>query len=141
MADIENLKNNKAFKQVIAWIFLLVLVWIVGTWFLNAIGTGEQTKPSEKLNVESEEQSKQPEKQSSSSAPAGRYIGEIQILQQGVNLRSEPKKGDNVIKTLNNNSVWPVISKTDDWYEVMVDGEKGYVTTSTRYVKVVSMSQ
>lgn len=124
-------------KQIIAWLALLIIVWAFGGMFLNAVRKPSEEKPSDKLKPKTEEQQAQTQNDKNNQKKES-YIGKLQILTDGLNFRSEPRISNaNIIKTLKKDEVLPIISSTDDWYEVMSGDQKGYVTNSARYVKVL----
>lgn len=125
-------------KQIAAWLTLLVIVWIFGSMLLNAASKSSEEKPSDELKPKAEQQQAQPQ----SSQNKEKYVGELKILESGLNFRSAPKQlSSNVIKTLKKDEVLPIISSMDGWYEVMSGNQKGFVTSSTRYVKVLKMNK
>lgn len=129
-------KKNILGKKLLAWSILLVIVWFFGTLFINAASqSGERPSDDLKPGTETKENKQV-------SPVASKAIGKLQILQPGLNLRSEPKKSDtNVVKTLNKDDVLPILSATAGWYEVLSGKQKGYVTNNPQYIKVLELKK
>lgn len=132
--------NNIIWRNIAAWVVLFFLVWLFGSTFLTAISTGNKSSRDEKdLEEKQTESSSQVKISDGSKVITAKEIGKIEVLQNGLNLRSEPKKSNNVIKSLDKGTVLPVTKKVDSWYEVLVNGKKGYVSSSPSYIKVLQM--
>jgi uncharacterized protein YgiM (DUF1202 family) len=145
----EKLSNRG--RQIIAWLVLFFLVWLIGSSFLSAISSTKLNQNPEDMKTPTSAasnsaqpsvtiQKNQPDTDGASQPPAN-TIGRIQVLQSGLNLRSEPNKGDNVVKTLKSGTVSLVIEKVGSWYHVWSDGDTGYVSSSPSFVKILEMKQ
>lgn len=132
--------NNIIWRKIAAWVVLFFLVWLFGSTFLTAISTGNKASRDIKdLEEKQTESSSQVKISDGSKVITAKEIGKIEVTQNGLNLRSEPKKRNNVIKSLNKGTVLPVTKKVDNWYEVLINGKKGYVSSSPSYIKVLQM--
>lgn len=132
-----NIKDNKFSKQILAWFVLFIIVWFFGTVFLNAASEAGK-RPSDKLTPKKEESASTP----ATTPDALKTIGKLEVLEQGLNLRSEPKKSDaNVIKILSKGETLQIISSNEGWYKVASGKQQGYVTSSPRYVKVLDLKK
>lgn len=132
--------KNIIWRKIAAWAVLFFLVWLFGSTFLTAISTGSKSSRDIKdLDNKQSESSPQIKISNGSKVTTVKEIGKIEVLQNGLNLRSEPKKSNNVIKSLNKGTVLSVTKKVDSWYEVQINGKKGYVSSSPSYIKVLQM--
>lgn len=141
-------ENNGRRNQLLAWVVLFFLVWIIGSSFLSAMSStnlGSEADPSKlptgsastgtnsSISVQSSGKTGSP--------PPANTIGRVEVLQSGLNLRSEARRGDNILKQLKSGTVLSVTEKSENWYGVWVDGEVGYVSASPSFIKVLEMKQ
>jgi len=130
----------KAVKAVIAIVLLVVVVMVVlsyyGTYRSSSASTGESTETTGSAEATaSGEATQSPEGGEAEAAPADN--GTVIVLIDGLNFRTEPSKGGDLIKGLDEGTKLAYIETSDGWFKVRTsDGKVGWVSASEQYTKL-----
>lgn len=130
----------KGIRSVAAIILLVVVVLVVVSYFGNYRsqkapgGTSPETTASADATASSEA-TQSPEGGEGEAATVNN--GTVIVLIDGLNFRTEPSKGGDLIKGLDEGTKLTYIETSEGWYKVRTaEGKVGYVSASGQYTEL-----
>lgn len=133
-------ENN--WKALFAWGSLIVIVVYAFSMTMGAIEASRlavperKQTPTQSASKESSTKKKPATKSSPKAPPSQSNTKQIEVLIKGLNLRSQPWKGNNVVASLDKGMVLDILETLENWYRVKTpDGKSGYIASDEKFVK------